>query len=180
MFARTMARDYEGALEALTMMPDSTQDARPPALGVPDKLLAELQIRWFMGDDERAKTLLKEARSILQKRIADGSQHDTRALLGEAKLAATEGDSPETQRLIRRWYREGAWDVPERVQFTDQVCQTLAAAGAAEAADQCLRTAFEEPSDAMPFLEPYLPFYDGIREEPEFVQLVAGLEAAGA
>ena len=175
-----MARDYEGALEALNMMPDPTEDARPPALGIPDKLLAELQIRWFMGDDERAKTLLKEAGSIMEKRVADESQHDTRALLGEALLAAMEGDTSETQRLIRRWYREGATDVPERVQFKDQVCQTLAMAGAAEAAVECLRSAFEEPSNAMPFLEPYLPFYDGIREAPVFLALLAELEAVGA
>ena len=179
-FARTMARDYEGALEALNMMPDPTENARPPALGIPDKLLAELQIRWFMGDDERAKTLLKEAGSIMEKRVADESQHDTRALLGEALLAAMEGDTSETQRLIRRWYREGATDVPERVQFKDQVCQTLAMAGAAEAAVECLRSAFEEPSNAMPFLEPYLPFYDGIREAPVFLALLAELEAVGA
>jgi hypothetical protein len=51
-------------------------------------------------------------------------------------------------------------------------------AGAAEAAVDCLRTAFEEPSNAMPFLEPYMPFYDGIREAPAFVELVAELEAS--
>jgi tetratricopeptide (TPR) repeat protein len=180
MFSRSMARDYEGALEVLASMPDPPEDGPPPSFGVPDKLLFELEIRWFMGDEEQLEPLLAEARSILDERVPDGSNRDTRVLLTEARLAAFAGDTAETERYIRRWYREGASDIPERVQFRDQTCQILAMAGAAEAAVDCLRTAFEAPSNAMPFLEPYMPFYDGIRETPVFVELVAELEAAGA
>jgi hypothetical protein len=48
--------------------------------------------------------------------------------------------------------------------------------GAAEAAVACMRTALSEPSDFMPFLDPYLAFYDPIRDEPEFIELMAELE----
>ena len=180
MYARSMARDYEGALEMLEKMPDPSEAGHQPTYGVPDKLFFELQNRWLMGDEEQVETLLPEARAFLDQRVPDGTQFDTRALLGAARLATYEGNTEEAERLLRRWYREGASDVPERVQFADFVCQTLAMAGAAEAAVECLRDAFVQPSYAMPFLEPYLPFYDRIREEPVFVELVAELEAAGA
>ncbi len=48
---------------------------------------------------------------------------------------------------------------------------------AAYAAVDCLRTALANPSYVTPFLEPYRSFYDGIREEPVFVELVAELES---
>jgi len=38
----------------------------------------------------------------------------------------------------------------------------------------CLREAYPKPSTAFPFLEPYLPYYDPIRDEPAFVELLAG------
>jgi hypothetical protein len=57
-------------------------------------------------------------------------------------------------------------------------CQTLGMAGAAAAAVDCLRKAFAEPSNAHPFLEPYLPYYDPIRDDPAFIDLLAEIESA--
>ncbi len=49
-------------------------------------------------------------------------------------------------------------------------------AGAAAAAVGCLRRGFAEPSNVHPFLEPYLPYYDPIRDDPAFRSLLAELE----
>jgi len=49
-------------------------------------------------------------------------------------------------------------------------------AGAAALAVECIRTGITEPSPVMPFFEPYLPFYDPIRDVPLFVELLADLE----
>jgi TolB-like protein len=176
-FVRTFARDYDGALEALATVPDPAEGDRPPRLGVPDKLMTELQIRWLMGDDERVATLLPEAQAILESRVPDGSHRDARVLLGEALLATYAGEREKVEQLVRRWYREGAQDWAERIGQADLTCQILAMAGAAEAAVECLRTALANPSYVTPFLEPYMSFYDGIREEPAFVELVAELES---
>jgi hypothetical protein len=176
-FARIFARDYPGALEALAMVPDPAEGDRPPRLGVPDKLMSELQIRWLMGDEERVERLLAEAHAILESREPDGSHRDARAVLGEGLLAAYGGETEKAEQLVQRWYREGARDWPERINQADLTCQILAMAGAAEAAVDCLRTALDTPSYVTPFLEPYMSFYDGIREEPVFVELVAELEA---
>lgn len=176
-FVRTFGRDYEGALEALATVPDPAEGDRPPRLGVPDKLMNELQIRWLMGDDERVAELLPQAQAILESRVPDGSHWDARAVLGEAMLAAYAGEREKAEQRVRRWNREGARDWPERINQTDLTCQILAMAGAAEAAVDCLRTALEYPSYVTPFLEPYMSFYDRIREEPVFVEFVAELEA---
>ena len=54
-------------------------------------------------------------------------------------------------------------------------CEALGMAGAAGAAVECIRASLEVPSNILPFLEPHLPFYDPIRETPEFIELLAEL-----
>ena len=51
-------------------------------------------------------------------------------------------------------------------------CAMLAMAGAGAEAVECLREAYEDPSCAMPFIDPYYPHYDLIRDEPEFVEFM--------
>jgi len=52
-------------------------------------------------------------------------------------------------------------------------CSILAMASAATEAVECLREAFVEPSWAIPFIEPYYPQYDLIRDDPKFIDLLA-------
>jgi hypothetical protein len=49
-------------------------------------------------------------------------------------------------------------------------------AGLAAATVECFRAAFDEPSYVLPFLEPFMPFYDAIRHDPEFVELMAEID----
>jgi len=65
--------------------------------------------------------------------------------------------------------REAARDVPQLVNHRHYACRALGMARAASAAIECLRAALVEPSLVMPFIEPLLPYYDPIREHPEFV-----------
>ena len=57
----------------------------------------------------------------------------------------------------------------------DIACQILGMAGAAEAVVSCIRQGLDQPSNVMPFIDPYLPFYDPIRDEPVFVELLEEL-----
>jgi hypothetical protein len=61
----------------------------------------------------------------------------------------------------------------------EPTCQTLGLTGAAAETVQCLREALSSPSSVMPYMEPRLPYYDSIRESPEFQMLVAELKAQG-
>jgi len=40
---------------------------------------------------------------------------------------------------------------------------------------KCIRTGLAEPNLVFPFFEPVLSSYDSIRDEPEFVELLADL-----
>jgi len=51
-------------------------------------------------------------------------------------------------------------------------------AGASAAAVECIRESLDEASLVFPFLEPHLPYYDSIRDEPKFIELLAEIDAA--
>ena len=55
-------------------------------------------------------------------------------------------------------------------------CRIFGIAKATEAAVKCIRDALVEPSNALPFLKPLLPYYDPIRGEPEFTDLLTDLD----
>jgi hypothetical protein len=50
---------------------------------------------------------------------------------------------------------------------------------ATQAAVKCIREGLIEPSHVTPFLEPYLPFYDAIREQPEFIEMLTEIDRGG-
>jgi len=74
---------------------------------------------------------------------------------------------------IRSWRRAASTDLPELMGKRSVSCAILGMAGATLETVACLRDAFEEPSYAMPFIDPFYPYYDSIRDEPEFVELLA-------
>ena len=174
-WARISNREYAAAKELLNTMPERVEAPRWSALGIPVRLLQELLASWFLEEHERVEELLREVRASVNDWATEGDLLQRRAVLGMALLTALEGDTKETERLIRRWNREGASDWPDRTFYRDLTCQILGMAGAAEAAVTCLRTGLSEPSRVMPFLEPYLPYYDSIRDEAVFVELLAEL-----
>lgn len=92
-----------------------------------------------------------------------------------ALVAAAAGEREETGRLIQRWHREAAADQVEIMNGRQYACETLGMAAAAAAAVECIRDSLANPSNVFPFLEPLLPYYDPIREEPEFIELLAEL-----
>ncbi len=77
---------------------------------------------------------------------------------------------------IRRWERDAREDLAYFISFKSHSCQILAVAGAVIEAVRCLREGGTEPSRLIPFVEPYLPFYDSIRDEPEFIELLAEID----
>jgi hypothetical protein len=46
---------------------------------------------------------------------------------------------------------------------------------AKHAAIKCIRDGLHEAITIILFLEPYLPFYDSLREEPEFIEMLADI-----
>jgi hypothetical protein len=93
-----------------------------------------------------------------------------------ALATAAAGDRAETERLVRAWFRKAARDPADLTILRHYACRALGMAGATPAAVECLRSGLAQPSQAMPFLEPLLPYYDSMRDDPVFVALVHGLQ----
>jgi len=132
---------------------------------------------WFLQSGDRLDELLNQAGA----RIAEGRRSADDRLgqsqdLEKALLAAAAGDSAEAERLVRNWRRAATKDLAERGNLLHYACRILGMAEAAAAAVECIREGLEEPSYVTPFIEPFLPYYDAIRDEPVFQQLLADIQ----
>ena len=163
-------RDYESAAELLPLMDDESLSHA----GVTDRNLHSIITYRFLGQDDKVREFAAE----IEREIYEAAEeYDVDPLehlpvLTLALLAALEGDTSETERLVRLYYEGPGTDWAGRSGQRDSACQTLALGGAAEAAVKCIRDGLEEPSVIVPFFEPLLPYYDGIRNTPEFTALV--------
>ena len=170
-FAYVMAGQFDAAASALEDFPDG--DVTP--MGLSNKQFNDLLASYFLGKSDRIAELVALARSNLDESGTDCGEVDDWRAITLAALAAVEGDTEGATRFIQQYYRGAGTDWAHRAMNRDFTCQILGIAGAADAAVQCIRDGLTEPSRIMPFLEPYLPFYDGIRDEPGFVELIEEL-----
>ncbi len=133
---------------------------------------------WFLQASDRLDPLLIQGRLKLDERrdSDDDFLIDMEYLLIMAFLSAAEGNTQETEHLIRAWQRAATEDLATLANLRHYSCRALGMAAATTAAVQCIRTGLVEPSLVMPFMEPYLPYYDLIRDEPEFVGLLADIQ----
>ncbi len=163
-------RDYESAAELLPLMDDEELSH----FGVTDRNLHSIITYRFLGQDDKVREFAAEIERELSEAAeeygVDPLEHQP--VLTLALLAALEGDTAETERLVRLYYEGPGTDWAGRAGQREFVCQTLAMGGAADAAVKCIRDGLEEPSVIVPFFEPLLPYYDGIRNTPEFTALI--------
>lgn len=180
--AHIAARDFAGAAALL----DGWQAAAPSgdASGfpdVPDIEVARLVTDRFLGPLDRLDPRLAETRVRLERERNTGFHGLVSILhLSMAYIAAVEGDGAETERLVRAWLRNADRDLAELVVLRHNACRALGLAGAASAAVECLRAGLAEPSYVIPFIEPYLPYYDALRDNPGFVAFLAEVEGTQA
>jgi tetratricopeptide (TPR) repeat protein len=172
---RLLVRDYDGAAEAVDAIPTPPERDTPPRIGITNKQALAIMTYWLLGDADKLAELVAEARESISRLGTTEELLDEDAVLPVALLAAVEGETAEAERFVRAWYQGGAKDLAGRGLFWDIACQILGIAGAAEATVSCIRQGLELPSGVMPFIEPHLPFYDPIRNEPVFVELVEEL-----
>jgi TolB-like protein len=170
--ARIMARDYAGAIEMLDSIDINETSLR---WGLSARESLSIVTHWLAGDTGKVAALVADARSTLSALGTIDEMMDKHSILSVAMLAAAEGNTDEAVRLVRAWDRGYGQDRPIRINNWEIACQILGMAGAAEAAADCIRQGLEQPSKIMPFLDPFLPYYDGIRDEPAFVELVEEL-----
>ena len=171
-WSRVISRNYEGAMQTLALFPDNAPAGQ---FGVSEKTMAQLFTALAMDDDEQMQALLDDIRTRLDALGPREETLETMAALTLAAVAGMEGNASQAEEYVERWFTRAGLDWPDRVLYRETACQILGIAGAAEAAVQCIRDGLEEPSMLMPFIEPKLPFYDSIRDEPEFIELAREL-----
>jgi hypothetical protein len=93
-----------------------------------------------------------------------------------AALVGIQGNVNESERLIKLWLGPEQFDWAERNEFRHEACRVLGMIAATQAAVKCIRDGLKEPSHVHPFLEPYLPFYDSIRDQSEFIEMLADID----
>jgi TolB-like protein len=167
------ARNFEEAERALDAIPERRRPR--PGAGIPGKQAVTIETFWAMGDTGRLAEEVADARKLLDQAGTTDEPPTMRDSLSEALLAAIDGNSVETERHIRNWFQSSKQDLAERALNWNLACEPLGMAGAAEAAVRCIRDGLLEPSAIIPFYEPHLPYYDPIRNEPVFVELVQEL-----
>ena len=86
-------------------------------------------------------------------------------------MAAVTGDTAATRRWISLWRQSAPSDLAELYTKLHLACRVLGMAGLSSETVECLREALKQPSFALHFIEPEMPFYDSVRDDPEFVQL---------
>lgn len=172
--ARIAARDFSGAEQLLPGLRSNGSDI---GVYMSEQEVASIITAWSLGDDETLAAILPVKRAFLeQSRGDDGEFINYGTNLEVALIAAAEGKTEEAERRVRMVLREARKDMTAQTAMLANACQVLGMAGAAAAAVDCLRTAFSVPSTAHPFLEPYLPYYDPIRDDPAFIELLAEIE----
>jgi tetratricopeptide (TPR) repeat protein len=109
---------------------------------------------------------------------ADGeSGKDTgRDLLDAAMRAGNQGRPDEAEQLIEAFFSPASLDWALRIGNRHIACRVLAMIEATSATVTCLRDGLTEPSGVVPFYEPYLPFYDRVRDSPEFIRMLAEID----
>ena len=169
--ARIANRDFEGAE---LILPELSAERPDDGTFLSDQTIARIITYWLLGDEDRLSELLPAARSFLeQSRRSDGEFMNPGTNSVVALIDAAEGNTEDAIRYVQRFLYDARKDMTIYSLAAADACQLLGMAGATTAAVECLRDAFVEPSVAFSFLEPFLPYYDPIRDEPEFVELLA-------
>jgi TolB-like protein len=170
-------RNFEAAEGLLS---DISNEVRGSVNYLSDQKISQIINYWFLGDSDRLKDIADQARRGLDSsRDAEGNIPAISWNYFMALLAAVEGNTEESERLARRWLR-GETDLASLALFRHTACQVLGMAGASGAAAECIRESLNEASLVFPFLEPFLPYYDSIRDEPAFIELLAEIESGAS
>jgi TolB-like protein/DNA-binding winged helix-turn-helix (wHTH) protein len=183
--AHIAARDFSGAIALLDGFENAglyqeeglTRDSWS-FLTLPDPYLAGILTRHLAGDFAAPPEALQALHeTLVRSRDSGDLRQESDFHLSMAMVSAVQGRRAETARWIRTWMREARTDPPELVNQREYACRALGLAGVLAATLDCLRSALVEPSKIMPFLEPHLPYYDTIRDKPDFRTFVAELES---
>jgi len=171
------ARDFEAA-ESMLPGIRGREDSEQP--GLSPREAAMLMTFWMQGREVELQELLARVRPLVEKEMDANGYFKYRDLnLDMSLIESVEGNAEGSARYIRRWFAAPDMDWTTRSMESAYACQDLGMAGATAEAVRCIREAMDNPSTMIPFVEYHLPYYDPIRNEPEFAALVDEIDSSG-
>lgn len=165
-------RDYLAALDSLG------QEKDEPDLFVTGTAESNrIFTYWLMEDKASLSREYAKWRSRLENgRDDSGDFRVGRSHIDAAMLAGIQGDTTESMRYIDQWYRHRPIDWANQATWGHNACRILGMVTATSAAVNCIKKGLQQASFVMAFWEPYLPFYDSIRDESEFVGMLTEID----
>ncbi len=169
--------DYAAAEHFLPLLQEDYGRTKGSSPHLSERNMAEIVLYWLSGKNDLMQQSVARAEEHLDwSRSPDGSfEHGD--LIGDvALLEAVAGNTELAEQYAHRGLREMEEDAAIFVGFRHWGCRIFAIAGATQSAIECLRDIFTRPSAAMRFVEPLMPHYDEMRDDPAFVVLLAEFE----
>ena len=169
-------RDYAGALDSLDQPGDEKETSN-----VAESEQRLIFTHWLMGGDQFPQQKLQSIRDRLDIDNVDfDTYHRSELIITAALLAGLQGNVDEAEEWIQRWERQKPVDWAERSNSRHEACRILGMIEATHAAVECIEDGLKEASLMMPFMEPYLPYYDSLRGKPEFIEMLVEIEQGEA
>lgn len=168
-------RDYDLALRIIDNMEPYPGWENVPVSG---EATLSIPVLWAMGDSLRLQAVVTETQERFERIASDQPEvaEDPIYLQDIALLAFGRGDWDEAEALLQRWEVVSLADWNHRMQFREAVCGTWGMMARQVEAVACLRRGFDEPSQMVPWMAPFQPEYDPIRDTPEFQALLSELD----
>ncbi|GAB5413539.1 MAG: hypothetical protein Cons2KO_11420 [Congregibacter sp.] len=178
--SQMLLRDFSAVQENLQLMRGFMPLPTPPARYLPPYITMSMLISHLSGNSEGLKRGLNEAYLLLGLSDSEsGRQMEDLTLVDRWFLALVQEQRERIRELAVEFRAAIDDDLAQKVGQMETYCMGLGIAGEASLAVDCLREGIEDPSYVRPFLDPLLPFYDPIRETPEFKTLMDELREAG-
>jgi TolB-like protein len=178
--AQLAVRDYAAA-QATTLRLEQAYTPAPEPVGyIPDHMALRLLTQLVTSDTQGLAVTVAEAEQALGLTgNARDERWDSMNTRDRVLLAIARDDAQLIQAELVALQQRIADDIASEVGERRELCAFLALTGDAEATVRCLRAGLTRPSRVMHFLEPLLPYYDRVRESPEFQVLLAELVQEG-
>ncbi|MFK7956928.1 MAG: hypothetical protein AB8B96_12620 [Lysobacterales bacterium] len=170
------ARRFDAADELLATF-DFTpiENPNPPPGALSQEMYYTISSAWLSQDADRITRATEKGWATVE--VPSPSQDDNVYSrlsfdLDRTILNAAVGNAERTEQLIQKVLRDAAHDNTLLMSLRPDVCQGLGMSGAKAATVDCLRAAMTRPSGALSYLEPLMPYYDSVRQSPEFAELM--------
>ena len=175
-----LRRDFPAVHAIVEDMRLAERDLTPTVDSIPQGLTLALLTQIMQDDDARLAQLRREAEMLLGVDGEDGEERLAKLFVTNRILLATAArDDAAALRALDELAAMARDDLAVDLQMNSQLCGGLGMAGQASRAATCLRRASERPSDIKPYIEPLLPFYDRVRDHPDFQTLLRDFAEKG-